>query len=332
LGANPTATSGTGCVNPTGVVICPDDGLACTTEVCLEVPAASPGVPSSTRCVVQPDDDYCINQPGGCGSTCQVGQGCVKTCNITTCQGKTYQCGDCIDNDGDCRIDTGADPDCLGPCSNNEAGFHGDIPGQNNSPCKMDCYFDQDTGAGNDDCYWNHACDPLEVAPNYPPEGSKCAYDPNTNVAGTNKSCAQLMSISPPGQSTTCWEAGAIPVGRGGPNYCGILVPNGCDCFGCCAVQGVGYPVYLGSDDGSGNGTCTLSTLTDPIKCKPCTQVPSCLNTCEHCELCVGKTTLPDDCACQLCPAGQQLCGAPCGTPCPAGDFCNTGCCVPEPR
>ena len=68
-------------------------------------------------------------------------------CFVRTCQGKTYQCGDCIDNDNDGRVDD-EDPDCLGACQNNEAGYFGKIPGQNNAPCKADCYFDQDTGGG----------------------------------------------------------------------------------------------------------------------------------------------------------------------------------------
>ena len=29
--------------------------------------------------------------------------------------------------------------------------------------------------------------------------------------------------------------------------------------------------------------------------------------------------------------SGEQLCGAPCGSQCPSGFFCNTGCCAPEP-
>ena len=48
-------------------------------------------------------------------------------CVQRACQGKVYQCGDCIDNDGDGRIDAD-DPDCLGACQNGEAGFNGDIP------------------------------------------------------------------------------------------------------------------------------------------------------------------------------------------------------------
>jgi hypothetical protein len=71
--------------------------------------------------------------------------------------------------------------------------------------------------------------------------------------------------------------------------------------------------------------------LNDPTRCKPCTQVPSCLNTCEHCELCVGKTTLPLDCVSQTCPAGVTPCGLPGQAACPAGLSCITGCCQSNP-
>jgi hypothetical protein len=325
---NPSAAPGqnpSGCEDPPGFVPCPDDGIACTEEICVE-----PGVPGQAGiCREHPNDDYCIAQPGGCGTTCQVGVGCTRTCNITTCQGKVYQCGDCIDNDGDCRIDSGADPSCFGPCDNNEVGFKGNIPGQNNAPCKMDCYFDQDTGSGNDDCFWSHACDPHSVAPNYPPSGdNKCAYSSGANIPGTQLTCAQAQQM----QSLRCWDAspGATPAVTG-TDYCGDLVPNGCDCFGCCEIQGLDHAIYLGSEDASGNGSCTPETLTDPLKCKPCTQVESCRNHCDTCEVCIGRP-LPPECGCQVCAAGQQLCGAPCGTPCPAGSFCNTGCCVREPQ
>jgi len=73
------------------------------------------------------------------------------TCFITPCQGKLYQCGNCLDDDNDGLYDS-QDPDCLGACQNNEKGFFGNIPGQNNAPCKSDCYWDQDTNSGNDKC------------------------------------------------------------------------------------------------------------------------------------------------------------------------------------
>ncbi len=283
---------------------CASDGIACTHEVCSE---------SAGGCTHVPDNSLC-----GCGQTCDPTQGCGNWCTVSTCQGKVYQCGDCLDNDGDCKIDS-ADPDCIGVCDNNETGYYGNIPGQNKAPCKEDCYFDQDTGSGNDDCYWSHSCDPLEVAPNYYPYGSKCSYDPNKGIPGTSNTCSQLYSA----QSAQC------------TSYCGPLVPNGCDCFGCCAIpdsSGTVHTVFLGSLDSSGNGTCTLADVADPSKCQPCTQVPSCLNTCEHCELCLGKTTLPPDCTQQTCPSGIQLCGQPGQSPCAAGYYCVTGCCEPVPQ
>lgn len=294
---------------------------------------------------------------GGSGAT--AGSGGSAGCQVATCQGKTYACGDCKDNDNDGKVDMD-DPDCLGPCDNNESGYHGCIAGQNNAPCKADCYFDQDTGSGNDDCYWNHKCDKLEVKPDYPPEGKQCSYDPNTTVSGTTQSCTQLYNK----QSTACG------------NYCGPLTPNGCDCFGCCELPaGSGKYVYLGStSDDSGKcstATCDLAHVNDPSKCKPCTPVKGCLNDCKHCELCLGKTKLPKDClpppppdggagsggttgtggsgtggsgtggsgtggsggGCggQICPTGAQPCGLSCQPPCPTGQYCNTGCCVNFP-
>jgi hypothetical protein len=278
-----------------------NDGVTCTADVCDPVVDACKAVPNSNLCP--------------CGQTCNASQGgCGNFCQVATCQGKVYACGDCIDNDGDCKPDS-ADGQCLGPCDNTEDSFYGGIAGQNNSPCKSDCYFDQDTGAGNDDCYWSHKCDPLSVAPNYPPEGSQCAYNPNASIAGYPGTCAQAFQT----QSAAC------------AGYCGPLTPNGCDCFGCCAIPGAPTTVWLGSENPSGVGSCNINTVNDPTKCKPCTQVAACLNTCDKCEVCIGKPLDPS-CIEQTCPAGVQKCGQAGQLPCPAGYSCITGCCVINPN
>jgi hypothetical protein len=298
---------GTGCKAGTAYV-CPTTPGACTTSVCDT---------TLNACKPIPDDSKCP-----CGQSCDVQLGCGNYCTIKTCQGKVYECGDCLDNDGDCRIDAGSDNMCLGPCDNSENSYYGDVPGANQAPCKQDCYFDGDSGAGNDDCYWDHQCDPLEVAPNYPPE-DKCDYKPNTKITPT-LTCSQAMAA----QSQVCL------------NYCRPLTPNGCDCFGCCEIPGAPTKVWIGSENPSGTGSChayiagppaVASTVTNPLMCKPCTQVTSCLNTCEHCELCVGKDTLPADCVEQVCPGTQQKCGMPGQLPCAAGFTCITGCCVQNP-
>lgn len=222
-----------------------------------------------------------------------------------------YACGDCQDNDADGLVDM-QDPDCLGPCQNTEESFSGAIPGQNHLACEQDCYFDPDSGSGNDGCIWTHACDPLEVAPNYDPEGIQCAYPTDPTAISA---CITLET-----QPDLC------------RSFCGPLTPNGCDCFGCCSIPGAPTPVWAGSTDSLGNPTCDMDHVGDPTRCRPCTQIQSCLNTCEHCELCVGKQQLPADCpsdggcAAPSCPGGTPC--SPCLPPCPAGEACITGCCI----
>lgn len=256
------------------------------------------------------------------------------------CQKQTYLCGDTIDNDGDGLIDW-QDPDCLGPCDNSEDGLNLDIPGGDGPGCTVDCYWDSNSGSGNDGCYWNHSCDPLS------PEGSACPYNMNANTPGTNLSCNDLLNQQP----ASCLEV------------CPKLVPNGCDCFGCCVLYKGGKeygPVWLGTEDASGNYTCTLDKLGAPDQdkaCAPCTQVNNdCFNGCGKCELCIGKTIddLPPECfppppmdagtpdsgmdagdpppPPPQCPTGVQPCGLPGQDLCAAGSYCITGCCVEQPK
>jgi hypothetical protein len=243
--------------------------------------------------------------------------GCGLPSDASPCQGKIYACGDGKDNDDDGLIDH-QDPDCMGACDNTEDSFYAGIPGHP-PPCLADCYFDQDSGAGNDDCYWNHRCDPSEVAPSYYPEaynGNTCAYDSNTATPGTTSSCSELSAM----QSQYCVD------------YCGPLTPNGCDCFGCCELPAdSGNFVWLGSTGVNGESVCTLDEATDPTVCHPCAQVPSCINDCAPCELCIGKTTLPPECFDPQCPAGIEPCCGEGLEPCPKGAYCITGCCQPLP-
>lgn len=220
---------------------------------------------------------------------------------FATCLGQLYACGDTFDNDGDGLIDSD-DPECTGACDNTESSLTLGIPGGNNAPCRLDCYFDQDTGAGNDACYSDQQCDP--TSPN--PGGSRCSYDPNINLGG-GLTCSTSQTM----QSAQC------------ASVCGPLVPNGCDCFGCCNLLPDGGGVFLGATD------CTLDG-----GCPACQQVTACLNTCERCELCLGKTSLPPDCfdggaQPQVCPADAGACGLPGQPRCGAGEYCVTVCCRP---
>jgi len=216
-------------------------------------------------------------------------------CRITYCQGILYECGDCEDNDGDDVADS-KDRDCLGPCDNNESGYNTMIPGGNAAGCKQDCYFDKDTGDGNDKCEWDHRCDPLE-----PEEVADCDYGKNCS----NCDCQDWLDE----QSQECLD------------FCLPLVPNGCDCFGCCEFEDDSEEFFF-----IGSPGCTVDSLEN---CDPCTHVESCYNECGHCEYCMGKTELPEDCnGVQECPPDSQPCGQPGDEPCPEGEYCVTGCCV----
>lgn len=245
------------------------------------------------------------------------------------CQGHVYECGDLLDNDMDGLKDY-QDPDCLGPCDNTENSFWGGIPGQSGPPCKVDCYWDQDSGTGNDECYWDHGCDTHEIAPDYYPEpilGAQCEYKGPDFEPFNGQSCAELLAM----QTDTCHDV------------CGPLTPNGCDCFGCCELPaGSGLYVWSGSEGIDGTTQCTLDKLDDPTICHPCDPVPACENPCETCELCVGKPTLPPECfgdgggggggGVPECPEGVLSCGTPDLPPCPANYYCITGCCQAVPQ
>jgi hypothetical protein len=217
------------------------------------------------------------------------------------------QCTDCIDNDNDGTIDAW-DVECVGPLDNDEGSFATGIPGDNSDPCKQDCFFDGNSGSGNDGCLWDLSCDPLN------PGAPDCPYDPN------KQNC-------PGAPSQKCLD------------FCGKLVPNGCDCFGCCLItlpDQTQVTILLG-------GNCDLDQAKDPTVCKPCTQQADCFNPCEPCEYCLGKTELPPECNQQPdggmggaggggqteCPGGAQQCSP--DVACPGGQYCQTGCCIEIP-
>jgi hypothetical protein len=143
----------------------------------------------------------------------------------------------------------------------------------------MDCYFDNDSGGGNDQCDWDHRCDPLSVAPNYPPSNdAACEYDPAFTIGPATCSEAQTTA------SDLCLQV------------CLPLTPNGCDCFGCCEIpRNSGQFVWIGKEQ-DGVGTCELDALSDSIACPPCTPVSGCLNPCDDCERCIGESEPPAGC------------------------------------
>jgi hypothetical protein len=249
-------------------LVCMSAVLACRTDALLGRDfSANGGAPQVT-----PDAALMDGSIGADGSAPNQG------CQVTYCQDRIYACGDCLDNDADGVIDVD-DPECLNPCDDEEELLGTGIPGQNQSECRMDCYFDNDSGGGNDQCEWDHRCDPLSVAPDYPPSGDMaCEFDPAFMVGQLSCSDADLNPID------TCVET------------CVPLTPNGCDCFGCCEIpRNSGQFVWIGHEL-NGVGTCELDVLSDPTACPPCTPVRGCRNPCDACERCIGEASAPTDC------------------------------------
>ena len=162
------------------------------------------------------------------------------------------------------------------PARTSEDTFADSIRDKNHGACIEDCYFDQDSGIGNDGCVWSHACDPLSVAPDYPPAGATLRVRPRREAPARTATCARRERRSPTNARSTC----------------GPLTPNGCDCFGCCAIPGAATPVWLGSVDELGNPSCDAAHVADPTRCKPCTQVESCLNAARRAS-CASASEVP---------------------------------------
>jgi hypothetical protein len=206
------------------------------------------------------------------------------------------QCSNGRDDDGDGKID-GSDPECSGPADNDESSFGTGIPGDNRDADCQDCFFDGNSGAGDDHCAYATSC----LTTGQPTSG--------------NGMCATCEA------SEQCLRAGG----------CRDATPNGCDCYGCCSVQvspTESVNVLLSS-------TCSLSNIDDTAACQRCVQATDCVNTCDRCELCLGRTPadLPADCTATSDGGVAYTCsgGTACSTDdeCAAlGGYCSLGCCL----
>jgi hypothetical protein len=219
------------------------------------------------------------------------------------------QCSNCKDDDGDGFSD-GFDPQCTGATDNDEGTFATGIAGDNKDAVDQDCFFDGNSGSGNDGCSI-HVCCLLGAKTVGECTIGQSRYDPAScpPPIGTN-------TLSP-----DCVES------------CGRLTPPGCDCFGCCTIcdpiSDVCNDILINPVDSMG---CGPTTLGDPAKCLRCTKSTSCGNPeCggQTCILCPGQdpTTLPTSCnGMTSCPDGQATCTSDTG--CREGTYCSSGCCI----
>ena len=219
----------------------------------------------------------------------------------------TTACSDGKDNDGDGLAD-GFDPECTGPGDNDEATYATGMPGDNKDPKWQDCFFDGNSGAGDDRCRYATGCLTGELEP-------------------TNKDC-QLTDA--------CIK------------FCAQFVPNGCDCFGCCTaqlptgdtvdIQTVGSCSLEQIDDekacprcqksdacGNTCGHCELcpgKTIADlPEDCAP-TGAGGAGSGSGGASTGGGPR--------YTCDGGEQVCGAGLAD-CPLNQYCSLGCCIVRP-
>lgn len=224
------------------------------------------------------------------GGSFVYGDGGVGICGDSNCA-----CSNGLDDDGDGQID-GFDSECTGPLDNDEGSFATGIPGDNRDPKWQDCFFDGNSGAGDDGCRYHTDC----------LYGLKEPSDPDCTL------------------SSACIE------------FCGARTPSGCDCFGCCTVQredGSTIDVLTGSscsleqlDDPDACKPCVKSSTctNDCGECELCPgkTVDDLPESCRPPE--VDSGTPPPG---YTCDEGRQVCG-PEQPPCPSGYYCQLGCCT----
>jgi hypothetical protein len=216
-------------------------------------------------------------------------------------------CSDCIDNDADGQIDS-ADTECTTPGDDDEGSFGTAIPGDNGDPVQQDCFFDGNSGGGDDGCQI-HVCCILGV-----PNAAQCPISP---VTYNPNNC-------PPPIGTRALPSTCV----GG---CGSKAPLGCDCWGCCTVceptVGTCVDILIHPET---SPTCDATTVTDPMRCTRCVKSAQCGRPCGGCVLCPGQTVSMLPAACggvPTCPAGISSCAA---ASCPNGTYCDESskCCI----
>jgi hypothetical protein len=215
--------------------------------------------------------------------------------DATPCVAGDTQCSNCVDDDDDGQID-GFDIECTGAADDDEASFDTAISGDNQDVARVDCFFDGNSGSGDDGCDLHVCCVLDDCPPGLP---------------------------GPPFDPTMCTPTQACI------DSCEALVPPGCDCLGCCTVCDAAgcEDIYLSPALAP---DCDAEALHDPVACPRCAPLAGCGQPCggTSCILCPGQTVdeLPPTCSGTTCPDGGSPCGS--STDCGADRFCAAGCCI----
>lgn len=229
---------------------------------------------------------------------------------LKLCGDRACACANGLDDDGDGVAD-GFDAECIGPNDDDEGSFSTGISGDNQDPKWQDCFFDGNSGAGDDDCKYHTDC----IA------GIKPPSDPDCQV------------------SDFCVE------------FCSARTPSGCDCFGCCEIkapEGGTAQVYITEEcDADALETCTSCQKAVDVCDNPCGECELCPSQGveDLPESCFdqggsdpGDGGVPegggsaDDGGSSepvplyTCDQGRNACGST--QDCGSGEYCSFGCCV----
>jgi hypothetical protein len=241
------------------------------------------------------------------GSTIDADPGTVMPDAPTAPPGCTVggpnQCNDCVDNDKDGTID-GNDVECTSELDDDEGSFATGLPGDNRDTKNQDCFFDGDSGAGNDGCN-QHICCLLQLDEQACQDaGYDNSFDPATGCPPVSADCAE---------------------------FCAPAAPPGCDCFGCCTICDDAGCV----DVAIGVGMCDQAEeIHDTTQCPVCAKNDSCGTDCnadeggDPCVLCPGEdpNSLPPECnGTNECPNGGTVCTS--DAECSDTQYCTNGCC-----
>lgn len=205
------------------------------------------------------------------------------------CDGDTpCACNDGEDNDKDGLVD-GKDPECTGPGDNDESSFATGISGDNKDPKWQDCFYDGNSGAGDDKCRYSTKCLTGELP----------LTDKDCKVA---KACI---------------------------DFCRPRTPNGCDCFGCCDVtfaddstKSILISQPCESDDPDGCTECVKSTQCDN-ECGECELCPG-KTLADLPDSCDNNNDEPQ----YTCDNGEDRCPDGSNSECQSGYYCDSGCCI----
>jgi len=158
---------------------------------------------------------------------------------LKLCGDRACQCADGVDNDNDGTAD-GFDSECTGPNDDDEGSFATGISGDNMDPKWQDCFFDGNSGAGDDGCRYHTDC----LTGDLPQDHNSCTV---------TQECV---------------------------DFCMKRTPNGCDCFGCCSItesNGDVVNVVISPDcDADDLGACTSCQPTEGLCNNECGECELC--------------------------------------------------------